>query len=117
MPSGMPAEGIIVGKNVYRGVEQPVRITKDDRRRHYYVLGQTGTGKTVSMKNMIIQDIENGEGVCFIDPHGEAIADILEIIPKHRADDVIVFDPGDLERPMGINMLEYDSDFPSKKLL
>ncbi len=115
MPSGMPAEGIIVGKNVYRGVEQPVRITKDDRRRHYYVLGQTGTGKTVSMKNMIIQDIENGEGVCFIDPHGEAIADILEIIPKHRADDVIVFDPGDLERPMGINMLEYDSDFPEQK--
>ena len=115
MPSGMPAEGIIVGKNIYRGVEQPIRMAKDDRRRHYYVLGQTGTGKTVSMKNMIIQDIENGEGVCFIDPHGEAIADILEIIPKHRADDVIVFDPGDLERPMGINMLEYDPDFPEQK--
>lgn len=115
LPAGMPAEGITVGKNVYRGVERPVKITLDDRRRHFYILGQTGTGKTVSMKNMIIQDIENGEGVCLIDPHGEAVADILELIPKHRVDDVIVFDPADLERPIGINMLEYDPNFPEQK--
>ena len=115
LPAGMPTEGVIVGKNIHRGEEKEARVTRADRRRHFYILGQTGTGKSVSLQNMIIQDIENGEGVCMIDPHGETVERVLAKIPKHRADDVVVFDPGDLERPLGINMLEYDSRFPEQK--
>jgi hypothetical protein len=83
--------------------------------RHMYVLGQTGTGKTVFMKRMIIQDIENGDGCCFIDPHGSDIVDILANIPAHRAKDVIYFDPAYMPRPMGLNMLEYDRNHPETK--
>ena len=74
--------------------------------RHMYVIGQTGTGKSVYLKNMIIQDIKNGNGLCFIDPHGQDVQDILKFIPKDRIDDVIYFDPSDLERPLGLNLLE-----------
>lgn len=115
LPTGMPAEGIVLGKNVYRGEEKEVRLAVEDRRRHLYVVGQTGTGKSVSLKSMIIQDIENGNGVCLIDPHGDAVEDVLTHIPKHRADDVILFNPADLERPLGLNMLEYDPKFPEQK--
>lgn len=115
LPVGMPAEGLVIGKNIHRGEEREVRISKPDRLRHFYILGQTGTGKSVSIQNMIVQDIENGNGVCMIDPHGDVVEHILTKIPKHRADDVIVFDPGDMERPLGINMLEYDPKFPEQK--
>lgn len=115
LPSGMLEEGIVLGKNIYRGEEKNVYLSQDDRRRHLYIVGQTGTGKSVSLKNMIIQDIEAGNGVCLIDPHGDAVEDVLTRIPKHRADDVIVFNPADLERPLGLNMLEYDPKFPEQK--
>lgn len=115
LPSGMPAEGFVIGVNVYRGEERAARISKEDRRRHMYIVGQTGTGKSVSLQNMIQQDIENGEGVCLIDPHGETVEAVLSKIPKHRADDVVVFDPADLERPVGLNMLEYDPAKPEQK--
>ncbi|OGD31935.1 hypothetical protein A3C91_00540 [Candidatus Azambacteria bacterium RIFCSPHIGHO2_02_FULL_52_12] len=111
----MPAEGLVIGTNAYRGEEKEVRMGEEDRRRHLYIVGQTGTGKSVSMKNMIAQDIERGAGVCLIDPHGDAVEDVLAKIPKHRADDVIVFNPADLERPFGLNMLEYDPQFPEQK--
>ena len=114
-PSGLPKEGLLLGKNVFRGDETPIYITKDDRRRHLYIIGQTGTGKTFFMKNMIRQDIEKGEGVCFIDPHGDTIKEILGYIPKERIEDVIYFDPSDVERPIGINFLEYDTRFPEQK--
>lgn len=114
-PMELPEEGIILGKSVFRGQEKIVRILPNDRRRHIYSIGQTGTGKTYLMENLIIQDIQNGEGVCFIDPHGDAIDKILSYIPQNRVDDVIVFDPGDLERPMGLNMLEYDFNRPEQK--
>ncbi len=115
LPSNMPADGLVIGTNAYRGEEREVRMSAEDRRRHVYIIGQTGTGKSVSMKNMIMQDIERGAGVCLIDPHGEAVEDVLAKIPKHRADDVILFNPADLERPFGLNMLEYDPRFPEQK--
>ena len=114
-PPNMPNEGLILGKNVYRGAETVVRMQKEDRGRHLYIIGQTGTGKTNFMKGLIAQDIKNGEGVCIIDPHGEFAEYALGCVPKERAEDVIYFNPADLERPMGLNMLEYDPRYPEQK--
>lgn len=105
-PIDAPAEGLLLGKNVYRNVETKIHITRDDRRRHMYIIGRTGVGKTEIMKNMAVQDIKNGEGLCVIDPHGDFIEDILPHVPKERAEDVIVFEPADTDRPMGLNMLD-----------
>ncbi|OGN03035.1 MAG: hypothetical protein A2651_01765 [Candidatus Yanofskybacteria bacterium RIFCSPHIGHO2_01_FULL_42_12] len=114
-PVNLPQEGIILGKNMFRGVTSVVKMSKNDRRRHFYTLGQTGTGKSTLMENMIGQDIVNGDGVAFIDPHGTAIEKILGTIPSERMDDVLVFDPADTGRPIGINMLEYDIRYPEQK--
>jgi hypothetical protein len=114
-PLEMKAQGILLGTNEYRGQHRDVYMAREDRVRHTYVIGQTGTGKTVFLKNMIIQDIKNGDGVCFIDPHGSDIQDILANIPKERIDDVIYFDPAYTDRPMGLNMLEYDPRYPEQK--
>ncbi|HPS28540.1 MAG TPA: type IV secretion system DNA-binding domain-containing protein, partial [Candidatus Paceibacterota bacterium] len=107
--------GIILGENMYRGAVTPVRLLDSDRGRHVYVIGQTGVGKTTLLKQMIIQDIEQGKGVCYIDPHGDDAEDILAHIPKERAQDVIVFNPADNERPIGLNFLEINSDRPEEK--
>ena len=117
LPEGMTQEGIVIGKNVSRGSEQLVHFGREDRVRHMYVIGQTGTGKSRILTNMIIQDIKNGDGCCFIDPHGSDILDILANIPPERANDVIYFDPAYTPRPMGLNMLEYDRNFPEQKTL
>ena len=109
-PVNLPKEGVLLGRNIYRGQESKVFIKRDDRRRHMYVLGRTGSGKTEIMKYMSVQDIKNGEGLCIIDPHGDFIEDILPHIPKERAEDVILFEPFDMERPMGLNMLQVDSE-------
>jgi hypothetical protein len=114
-PSNMDAEGVFLGKNVHQGEAKDVYIAAEDRMRHFYVIGQTGTGKTTLIKNMIMQDIMNGEGVCYIDPHGTDIEDILNSIPEHRKQDVIYFDPSDVARPLGLNMLEYDPTHPEQK--
>jgi hypothetical protein len=114
-PLDMVSDGILLGTNTYRGTETPVYFGREDRMRHMYVIGQTGTGKTTVLKNMIIQDIKNGEGCCFIDPHGTDIVDILANIPADRAKDVIYFDPAYMDRPMGLNMLEYDRSRPETK--
>lgn len=105
-PTNMPTEGLILGRNFYRGVETMVRIKKSDRRRHVYIIGKSGVGKSVMLSNMIIQDILNGEGVGVVDPHGDLINAVLPHIPKERAEDVIHFNPSDMERPVGLNMLE-----------
>lgn len=105
-PSPMPSEGIILGDNVYRGIARPVHFALDDRRRHMYLIGQTGTGKTTLFLNMIRQDIAAGHGVGVVDPHGDLIEDILLHIPPERQADVILFDPKDTERPLGFNILE-----------
>ena len=110
-PTDLPAKGVLaIGKVNYRNEEKTVYFaSKVDRARHFYYIGQTGTGKSWFMKGMIAQDILNGEGVAVIDPHGELVDDILALIPKERIDDVVMFEPFDMERPCGLNMLEYDS--------
>ena len=114
-PMEMGDEGILLGINSYRGKDTEIRMSREDRMRHMYVIGQTGTGKTTILKNMIAQDIKNGDGCCFIDPHGSDIQDILSYVPKERIDDVIYFDPAYTARPMGLNMLEYDPKYPEQK--
>lgn len=114
-PVSVSGEGILLGKNVSRGEEREIRMLPEDRLRHLYTIGQTGTGKSTFLKNMIIQDIQAGEGVCYIDPHGADIQDVLASVPKERHEDVIYFDPSDSERVMGLNMLEYDPARPEQK--
>ncbi len=108
-PANIPKEGIILGHNVYRGEVKEIRMKREDRFRHFYVIGQTGTGKSSIFQTMIRQDLKNGDGIGVIDPHGSLIDDILPFIPRERADDVIYFNPGDLERPIGLNLLEGDT--------
>ncbi len=107
--------GVVLGKNIFGGTETMVKFLAEDRMRHFYEIGQTGTGKTNLMKNMIIQDIRNGEGCCYIDPHGSDIVDILAAVPPERYDDVIYFDPGYTQRPMGLNIMEFNPEFPEQK--
>ncbi len=114
-PVEMSHDGIQIGINRYGADETSVYFAPGDRLRHCYVIGQTGTGKTGLIKNMIIQDIRNGEGVAFIDPHGNDIEDVLASIPPERMKDVIYFDPAYTARPMGLNMLEYDRSRPEMK--
>lgn len=114
-PINISETGTLLGTNNFQGMEKKIRITPEDRLRHFYTIGQTGTGKSTLLKNMIIDDIERGEGVCFIDPHGNDVLDILSSIPTERIDDVIYFDPASTERPMALNMLEYDPRFPEQK--
>ncbi len=105
-PTNLPTQGLHLGYNDYRGIRKSVFIKPDDRRRHLYILGQTGTGKTELMKYMIYQDIIAGNGVCYIDPHGDAVEDLLTKIPPQRIKDVIYFNPADTQRPPGLNILE-----------
>lgn len=108
-PQQIPSTGLYLGKSVYRGITRPVCITDQDRERHMYIIGRTGTGKTQLLKSMILQDIRAGKGVALIDPHDLA-EDILGYIPPERAEDVIFFDPGDADRPMGLNMIDASSE-------
>jgi hypothetical protein len=115
-PAEIPKEGTLIGFNRHRGEKRDIYMTPKDRLRHMYVIGQTGTGKTSLLKNMAVEDIKAGHGVCFIDPHGTDIQDILSFIPKERIDDVIYFDPSYTPRPFGLNMLEYDTSNPEMKI-
>jgi hypothetical protein len=105
-PAGLPEAGIMLGHNDYRGISTPIHLAEDDRRRHLYLIGQTGTGKTTLFLNMIVQDIQQGRGVGVVDPHGDLIEDILPHIPPERTKDVILFDPRDTDRPPAFNILE-----------
>ncbi|MBU1119405.1 type IV secretory system conjugative DNA transfer family protein [Patescibacteria group bacterium] len=105
-PLNVSKEGILIGNNVYRGVKTEIKIDRKDRLRHMYVIGKTGGGKSTLMENLAVQDIQNGDGVCVVDPHGDLIENILLNIPKERVDDVVIFEPFNLERPVGLNMLE-----------
>jgi len=110
-PTDLPEKGeICIGNVSFRNEDKKVYFAnRTDRRRHLYIIGQTGVGKSWFMKGMIAQDIANGDGVAVIDPHGELVDDILALIPKERIDDVVMFEPFDIERPCGLNMLEYDT--------
>src|SRR3989338_307298 len=105
-PHDIPHTGMYLGKSTYRGMTRTVHMQLDDRRRHAYIIGKTGVGKSVLLKDMILQDIKAGHGVAVIDPHGDLVEGILPLIPPERAEDVIYFDPSESERPMGLNMLE-----------
>ena len=114
-PLDVPQDGTLLGINDHRGTAQKIYIAPEDRMRHFYVIGQTGTGKTGLLKNMIIQDIKAGHGACFIDPHGSDVMDVLANIPANRYEDVVYFDPASIDRPMALNMLEYDQRSPEQK--
>ena len=114
-PLDMPTEGTVLGVNKHRNTEKTIHMTELDRMRHLYVIGQTGTGKSKFLTNLIIQDIQAGNGVCMIDPHGTDIEEVLGAMPPERAKDVIYFDPSRLDRAVGLNMLEYDETKPEQK--
>ena len=114
-PVNMPKSGLMLGESVFRGEETPVFLLDEDRRRHFYIVGQTGTGKSTLIYNMAVEDIVKGNGVAVIDPNGDLIQNLLASIPEERIDDVILFDPGDVLRPVGLNMLEFDKSRPEQK--
>ncbi len=114
-PADLPKSGLLMGQTNFRGQEHPVYIMEEDRRRHVYVVGQTGTGKTTLLASMLIEDIKAGRGVSIIDPHGDVAENVIEHIPKERLDDLIYFNPGDLARPLGLNMIDYNFDRPEEK--
>ena len=114
-PANLPTKGTFIGENIFRAEGKPIYITEDDRRRHVYIVGQTGTGKSTLLVNMVVDDIRQGKGVSIIDPHGDLVEKILELIPKERTEEVIIFDPSDRWRPLGMNMLEYDLNRPEEK--
>ncbi|PIP57345.1 hypothetical protein COX04_00015, partial [Candidatus Woesebacteria bacterium CG22_combo_CG10-13_8_21_14_all_45_10] len=104
-PADIPTEGLFLGASVYRGLRRNVYIADEDRLRHMYIVGKTGVGKSQLMLRMMLQDIRAGKGICFIDPH-DTVRDLLTLIPPERAEDVIYFNPGDTQRPFGLNLLE-----------
>ena len=109
-PARLATEGLFIGTNEYRGNKKAIFLQEKDRRRHMYVIGQTGMGKSVFLENLAFQDMCDGRGFAFIDPHGDAVEAILQRVPEERIDDVIYFDPADIEHPVGMNMFEYTSE-------
>lgn len=116
-PPNLPKEGLWMGTSVYRGITRDVFVQRDDRRRHTYIIGQTGTGKSWQLASMILQDIYNGEGVAVIDPHGSLIEQVIERIPPERAEDVIYFNPSDVERPFGVNFMESRNEYEKHEIV
>ncbi|MEK7193659.1 MAG: DUF87 domain-containing protein [Patescibacteria group bacterium] len=114
-PVNLPSAGVLIGESSFRGQTKPIYITDEDRRRHIYVVGQTGTGKSTLLGNMIIDDIKKGKGVAIIDPHGDLAESALGLVPQNRLEDVIYFDPSDLWKPLGLNMLDYNFERPEEK--
>ncbi len=109
-PARLVTEGVFLGTNEFRGAKKAIYLDDDDRRRHMYVIGQTGMGKSVFLENIAFQDMCDGRGFAFIDPHGDAVEALLKRVPEERIDDVIYFDPADIEHPVGMNMFEYTSE-------
>ena len=108
-PAAELSEGLLLGVNEYRGVKKQIRLADDDRRRHIYVIGSTGMGKSVLLGNLAYQDMMDGKGFAFLDPHGDVVESLLSKVPPERVDDVIYFDPGNMEFPIGMNMFEYET--------
>lgn len=109
-PRNMPDDGLLLGYNIFRGSKKPVRLSKGDRQRHMYAVGQTGTGKSTFLENLAVQDMINGDGFAFIDPHGDTAEKLLAMVPEERIEDVIYFCPADIEYPLGLNIFEYSND-------
>lgn len=106
-PLNLPTEkATYIGKTYFRDHEMKFGIKKSDRRKHMYMIGKTGVGKSTLIKNMIIQDMRNGEGLAILDPHGQLIDELLEFVPENRIQDVVIFNPADADNPVSLNMLE-----------
>ncbi len=108
-PTEIMDEGTLLGYNEFRGTRKPIRLSTNDRRRHTYIIGQTGTGKSVLLENLALQDMRNGLGFAFVDPHGDSAETLLSKVPPERVEDIIYFNPGDMSNPIGLNMFEFDS--------
>ncbi len=106
-PRNIPDEGLLLGYNIFRGAKKPIRLTLGDRQRHMYVVGQTGTGKSTFLENLALQDMLNGDGFAFVDPHGDTVEKLLAMVPRERTEDVIYFNPADMDFPMGLNLFEF----------
>lgn len=102
----MPKDLTYIAKTNFRNREQVFGIKRADRRQHMYVIGKTGAGKTAFLKNMALQDISNGQGLAVIDPHGEFVEEILDNIPPHRVNDVVYFNPADMDFPVSFNIMD-----------
>ena len=109
-PNQTPEEGVLLGYNIYRGVKKEIRLGQSDRRRHVYIIGQTGTGKSGLLENLALQDMLDGKGFAFVDPHGDSAERLLGMVPKERVEDVIYFSPGDMQNPIGLNLFEFETD-------
>ena len=108
-PRNISEDGLLLGFNIFRGVRKPIRLALHDRQRHVYAVGQTGTGKSMFLENLALQDMLNGNGFAFVDPHGDTVENLLAMIPKERTEDLIYFSPGDMDYPMGLNLFEFHS--------
>ncbi len=106
LPKATEDDVTVFGETDYRGAMVQFGLKKGDRARHFYLLGKTGVGKSTVFKNMFISDVLAGDGACFVDPHGDTIEDLLEHIPPNRVDDVVYFNPTDVDHPVGFNLLE-----------
>lgn len=109
-PTELMDKGILLGVNEYRGIKKEIRLSENDRRRHTYIIGQTGVGKSVFLENLAYQDMHDGRGFAFIDPHGDSVEQLLANVPKERVEDIIYFNPGDLDNPIGLNLFEWDTE-------
>lgn len=107
-PTQVMEDGLLLGYNEFRGTKKPIRLSDKDRRRHIHVIGQTGTGKSVLLENLAYQDMMDGRGFAFVDPHGDSVEALLSKVPKERVEDVVYFNPSDMENPIGLNMFEFD---------
>jgi len=108
-PTQVMDEGFLLGYNEFRGTKKQIRLSTNDRRRHTYMIGQTGTGKSGLLENLAFQDMMDGRGFAFIDPHGDSVEKLLGMVPKERVEDVIYFSPGDMENPIGLNLFEFET--------
>jgi len=109
-PRNIPEEGLLLGYNLFRGTKKPIRLALNDRQRHMYVVGQTGTGKSTFLENLALQDMLNGNGFAFVDPHGDVVERLMAMVPKERTEDIIYFSPADMEHPMGLNLFEFQHE-------
>lgn len=105
---------VIVGTNLFGGEVQEIGMTLEQRQKHTYIIGKTGTGKTTLLKSSIYQDMLNGKGLAVLDPHGDMFRELLSIVPESRRKDVVVFDPSDRDYPVGLNILDPGIEFASE---